>query len=555
MDGTYTRYTLPASSEAENRKIFFIYGIYRLVLAAILLVSFYYRTTTSPLGIIDPALFVQLCVGYALLNVLSLFLSLLRLSPIPESVVFMAVIVIDIMALVAISFTCGGVTSGMTHLLIVPVATGSILFGLRISTFFAAVGSLAAIYAEIYLYLSTFALENYYVQAGLLGLALFVTSLTLQYLGGRIRQKEQINRAQAANIQSLQEMNQQIIQRMQTGIIVVDNNARVLNANSTAYKLLEPEGESPVPPSNLKLPPVLLEQLQQWQQDNRGMAKPFRLDSGDREIQASFTWLQAEVAANILIVLDDYSLLKSQAQHLMLLALGRLAASIAHEIRNPLGAISHASQLLEESPHASAQDKRLIDIINTHSNRVNTIIQNILELSRHRQDLPEKVAMKSWLEGFIERFRNSYREPLQTQIVVKPPELVVHFNPGQLEQLLTNLCDNAVRHSKQQTGSGSFRIIVGIHSHTNCPVLDVVDDGLGVTADKAEQIFEPFFTTEHSGTGLGLFICRGICEANRAQIFFRRTEEGKSCFRVMLTHIEQSTVLAVPSGHPARGSH
>jgi len=546
MDGLYARYTQTPAAEIENRaqdrKIFSIYGIYRLVLVLILLISFYYRTSTSPLGLIDPVLFVQICVAYAAFNLLSLLLPILRLPPVTEGFIRIAIIVIDILALVAISFTCGGVSSGMAHLLIVPVASGSILFGIRISTFFAAVGSIAAIYAEIYLYLSTFAIENYYVQAGLLGLTLFATSLSLQYLGGRIRQKEQINRMQARSIQSLQEMNQQIIQRMQTGIIVVDTNTRVLNCNDAARKLLTANATAMTDPAPLQLPAVLVAQLQVWQADPRVMSEPFRLSADRTEIQASFTFLHAEPDANILIFLDDYSQLSSRAQHLKLMALGRLTASIAHEIRNPLGAISHASQLLEESTHANAEDQRLISIINTHSRRVSTIIQNILELSRHRQEAAELISAGLWLEGFISRFGNSYRDKVHVVLQVTPSDMMLHFNPSQLEQLLTNLCDNAIRHSRLQTGIQSCALIAAIHPFTNCPMLDVIDDGAGVSTDRTEQIFEPFYTTETKGTGLGLFICREICQANQAQIFYRRSEEGKSCFRVIFA----------PAGRDAR---
>jgi len=554
MDGLYPRHTQPPAAETENRdqdrKIFSIYGIYRVVLVLILLISFYYRTSTSPLGLIDPVLFVQICVGYAGFNLLTLLLPVLRLPPVTEGLIHIAIIVIDILALVAISFTCGGVSSGMAHLLIVPVASGSILFGIRISTFFAAVGSIAAIYAEIYLYLSTFALENYYVQAGLLGLTLFATSLSLQYLGGRIRQKELINRIQARSILSLQEMNQQIIQRMQTGIIVVDTNTRVLNCNDAARKLLTTHDKPMAEQAQLILPAVLVAQLQVWQADPRVLSEPFRLGADLTEIQASFTFLQAEPDANILIFLDDYSQLSSRAQHLKLMALGRLTASIAHEIRNPLGAISHASQLLEESTHADAEDQRLISIINTHTRRVSTIIQNILELSRHRQEAAEPIPAESWLEGFIGRFVNSYRDEVRSVLQVSPPDMMLRFNPSQLDQLLTNLCDNALRHSRLQTGVQSFALVAGIHPFTNCPMLDVIDDGAGVTPDKTEQIFEPFYTTETKGTGLGLFICREICEANQAQIFYRRTEEGKSCFRVIFAHPGRGAIQGGPGHFP-----
>jgi two-component system, NtrC family, sensor histidine kinase PilS len=528
----YTSLQAPLAAASENRKIFGIYNLYRLVLALVLLVSFYFRPVTSPLGLIDQDLFAQLCIIYALGNALSLLLPLLRQPEPMAAATYSGTIILDILILVAISYTCGGVSSGMAHLLIVPVATGSMLFGIRISTFFAAIGSIAAILAEVYLYLTVFAGENYYVQAGLLGLTLFATSLSLQYLGGRIRQKDLINRMQASNIQSLQEMNQQIIQRMQAGIIVVTPEGAILNCNNSARALLQTDEAAELQ----ALPSILLTQLQQWQADQSLRAKPFRTVAGGEEIQASFTWLQSEQAARILIFLEDHSQLRSRAQHLKLVALGRLTASIAHEIRNPLGAISHASQLLEESAMAATEDKRLINIIHTHSQRVSTIIQNILELSRQRREAAEQLALKPWLEAFLERFSSSYRDPVLYRLEVLPPDIVVRFSPSQLDQLLTNLCDNAIRYSRQQHGILQVTVLASLHPLSNCPVLDVIDEGPGVPEAMQEQIFEPFFTTENSGTGLGLFICREICEASQAQIIHRRTESGHSSFRIIFAH-------------------
>ncbi len=541
MDGLYARYAPPKVQEIEswrqNRQIFAIYNLYRLVLALILLPSFYYRAPTSPLGSVDTELFLSLCFFYLGINTLTQLLPLLRISQQGEVLLHAGVLVLDILTLVLFSYTCGGVSSGMAHLLIIPIATGSILFSTRLSTFYAAIGTIAAIYSEIYLYFTTFSSQNYYVQAGMLGLTLFATSLSLQYLGGRIRQKEVINRMQADSIQSLQEINQQIIQRMQTGILVVEPDGRLLNFNSSARKLLHDPALSPNgDDKELHLPAILLEQLRIWQGDPNMRAQPFRVVENGRQIQANFTYLQAGPQSSILIFLEDHTQLSSRTQHLKLMALGRLTASIAHEVRNPLGAISHASQLLEESTSISGEDQRLLNIINTHTQRISAIIQNILELSRHRQDVQERLNARPWLEAFVDRFSNSYQEAINVRLDVVPDPVFIRFNTSQLEQLLTNLCDNGLRYSRQQAGNSNIEIRVSNHPFTGTPVLDVIDEGPGVPAAQQEQIFEPFFTTEKGGTGLGLFICREICEANQAQIFFRRTDNGHSCFRIIFAH-------------------
>ncbi|MEY4642224.1 MAG: hypothetical protein RLZZ227_2218 [Pseudomonadota bacterium] len=533
-----------SESWKQDRQIFTIYNVYRLVLALILLISFIYRPAASPLGSIDSVLYLNLGYFYIGFNVLSLFMPLLHLTRTADGLQQTTVLILDILALALFSYTCGGVSSGMAHLLIVPIATGSILYGIRMSTFFAAIATIAAMYSEIYIYLTTPSAESYYVQAGLLGITLFATSLSLQYLSSSIKQKEVINRAQAANIRRLQEINQQIIARMQTGIIAVDRDAQVLNFNDSAHRLLlDPAlAPDPVKRNRLRLPPILLEQLQEWQADQNVRAQPFRVMESGREVQANFSFLQTGPESSVLIFLEDHTQLSSRAQHLKLVALGRLTASIAHEVRNPLGAISHASQLLEESPSISGPDLRLLSIINTHSRRVNSIIQNILELSRHRQEVPERLSARQWLEEFRARLSNSYQDPITVSLDVAPEPLFIYFNTSQLEQLLTNLCDNGLRYSRQRTGRAMIEIKVGLHPLTGFAMLDVIDEGAGVAAEKQEQIFEPFFTTERSGTGLGLFICREICEANQAQIFFRRTADERSSFRIIFSHPDRHII-------------
>jgi two-component system, NtrC family, sensor histidine kinase PilS len=541
MYETNVRAAVPVAAETDSwrqhKQIFDIYNLYRIVLGLILLISFYFRDISTTLGVVNDTLFVQTCIFYFVINAASLLPRMIKLSRLRERQLFVAVLIIDIVALVLLSYTCGGVSSGMAHLLIVPVATSSIIFDTRMSTFFAAIGSIGVIYSEAYLSFTYLAGENYSVQVGLLGFTLFATSFLLQYLGNRIRAKEIINTQQAASIDALREINEQIIQRMQTGILVVDQNGILLNYNNSAKRLLNFKGSEHSDPL---LPSDLFTQMEIWKQNNSIRPKPMLLEENAPEIQANFTYLHSQDAANILIFLEDNSQLSSRAQHLKLMSLGRLTASIAHEVRNPLHAISHACQLLNESTTLPAQEKRLLEIILIHTQRVNSIIQNILELSRHRQAVPELLDSKTWLEEFLISFSNSYRETIDVSLKVDPVKTAIRFNPGQLEQLLTNLCDNGLRYSHKLTGEYKLAIEVSQLEHSQVPVLDVIDYGPGPAAGQEEQVFEPFYTTESSGTGLGLFICKEICEANQARIFFRRTHDNRSCFRIVFAHPDRN---------------
>jgi two-component system, NtrC family, sensor histidine kinase PilS len=549
MASPYDQYLLlrhgANDNQQQSRLIHAIYNLYRLLLALILLISYFYRSSTSPLGAADPSLFFNITIAYTIFNAITLAMPERPLLNSRYMLLYFAIVILaDILILAMICFASGGVSSSLAPLLIMPVASGSLLFGMRLSTFFAAVATIALFYGELYLYLTHLTNERYYLQTGLLGLLFFCAALGTQWIGGRIREKDLVNLRQAASIKALQKINQQIIARMQTGIVVVDLSGNILNMNTAARNLMGMAEAAPTPASapnqnqnqnQTKVPPILQEQLMDWLQNAMHRPTLSRLSPGGAQIQANFAYLQGEKSPNIIIFLEDNSQLSSRAQHLKLMSLGRLTASIAHEIRNPLGAISHAAQLLRETPTLGRQEMRLLDIINTHTQRVNTIIQNILELSRYKPVTTEKIEMGEWLSSFASRLKTAYKFPIQLQFTPPNVPVLIQFNPSQLEQVITNLCDNGLRYSLRHMGEAMITLALDTTSAgTTC--LDIIDEGLGVPENEIEQVFEPFFTTETTGTGLGLFICKELCEANQTRLFFQRTADGHSAFRLSFAH-------------------
>ncbi|MDG2174565.1 MAG: ATP-binding protein [Gammaproteobacteria bacterium] len=523
----------------QNQKIFDVYNIYRLLLSLILLISSYFGNIISALGSINQELFFQVMVVYTIFNIIVLFRGFLPENRTLEISQFISIILIDILFLILISYTFGGVSSGIAILLMVPVASGSLIFHSRLSTFFAAVGSILVIYTELYINFTIDAGIVYFVQAGLLGFMLFTVSGVLQYLGSRIRQNELLTLEQAENILSLQEMNNQIIQRMHNGILVVNREGKILNINDAAKRFLQVQDNQDEAKG---LPDIMTAQLEGWLDDNSTQAPPFRLESSSRDLQASFTFLSTSTDpdSDILIFLEDFSLLSSRAQQLKLMSLGRLTASIAHEVRNPLGAISHASQLLSESKEIVQSDQRLLEIIGTHTKRVNLIIENILDLSRNKAHDTSQIKIADWLEQFISKFSNAQDKTVSIDCKVDPPDIAIRFNPGQLEQVLTNICENGIRYSNKSTGKLSVSIEARLSDNNQNPVLHILDDGKGIPEELFTQIFEPFFTTEQSGTGLGLFICKEICDANNARLSYHSDYKGKSCFQINFANPENN---------------
>jgi two-component system sensor histidine kinase PilS (NtrC family) len=253
-------------------------------------------------------------------------------------------------------------------------------------------------------------------------------------------------------------------------------------------------------------------------------------------LQPSFIPLQRSGEQHTLIFLDDISQVTQQAQQLKLASLGRLTAGIAHEIRNPLGAISHAAQLLQESEDLEEPDRRLAQIIQDHSRRMNTVIENVLQLSRRRQAEPQLLDLKYWLHRFASEFRSSARPDQTLHLETQSGSLQTRMDPHQLTQILSNLVQNGLRYSAQKHQLGQVWLKLYRDPESDLPTLEVLDDGPGVPVDQMQHIFEPFYTTDNKGTGLGLYISRELCESNQARLDYKLREGGGSCFRITFAH-------------------
>jgi two-component system sensor histidine kinase PilS (NtrC family) len=224
-----------------------------------------------------------------------------------------------------------------------------------------------------------------------------------------------------------------------------------------------------------------------------------------------------------------------RVQQSKLAALGRLSASIAHEIRNPVGAMSHAGQLLAESPQIGPDERRLTDIIRNNSERVSTIINNVLQLSRREATRFERLTLEDWLEDFVEEFSETMQVPMsRLGVRVDAQNLEVRIDPSHLHQVVWNLCDNALKHAPG-TNDVAVEIRVGRLIPSGRPYLEVSDRGPGIDPQFVERIFEPFFTGGKGGTGLGLFIARELCQLNRAVLLYAARIGGGSTFRIVFS--------------------
>ena len=444
----------------------------------------------------------------------------------------------DIGCLAALTFASGGVASGFGVPLLITVACGGAAFGARLALLLAAIASLAVLGQEVAVALTRSG-EPGPVAAGLLGMLLFATAISVQRANSRLRGAQQREAVHADAAAQLQQLNELIIQRMLTGIVVVDQSGRIELINAAAVGLLGGhQPQRPLAPRQfLSISPALLRLYQRWKAYPWLQAPTFA--AGGTEIQASFASLDQRDSRRTLIFLEDNRASAQRAQQLKLASLGGLTAGIAHEIRNPLGAISHAAQLLGESGTTDASVQRLAEIIIRHSERLNQIVENVLQLSRQKPAELVRFDLKSWLQKFLAEFSQRPELPAVIEADTSGPALLVEFDPSQLNQVLTNLIDNALRHSAEHSGARWATLELGTDAASGRPWLDVRDCGAGIGAVAQKRLFEPFFTTSHTGTGLGLYISRELCAMNRATLEYRADAQATppgACFRIGFAH-------------------
>ena len=535
-----------------------IYTYYRALLGSVLLLMLQIEFSPKVLGNDNSDLFFYTSIAYTAINFVTLIV-MWRLKYSPSQRKLFSSLLIDVIAIGLLMHASGGAVSGLGYLLLVAIAAGGIMLRERISFFLAAITTIVVLSEGAFRFLILSQDNKSVFASGTLSALAFLTALLFQHLTKKIRLSYAEAEAQAAQAAHLQKLAQLIVERMRTGIVVLNKDLNIELCNQAALKLL---GATNNTTENMRLDrfPELYKKHQSWQR-NASDHSPYLKFDGDTitEAKANFAYLDPGSSSDVLIFLEDVRSINQQAQQLKLASLGRLTASIAHEIRNPLGAISHASQLLGESEALPAGDHRLLDIINNHSKRVNQIIENILQLSRRRAAKPAQINLQQWVQSFIADYKSSKSNGHQLNIQVRErnigdapgnfeskdasssTNLDAKFDTSQLQQVLTNLCDNGIRHGIAQAERPDLRIEIGLDTNQQQPYIRVIDYGAGISEENSKHLFEPFFTTENTGSGLGLYICKELCEANQAIISYKRTDKGESCFHLQLAHPEKTS--------------
>ena len=511
-------------------------SLYRLLVPLVLLSM---QNLAGPgLGLITarPSLFVSACIAYFTAAVLLVIARRLHWSSL--RIVALVNASVDAIAIGFILYASGGVASGLGILLVLPVFALTILAGPRDALLIAAVAALAVLLQQAFVGLTGPSPAADYLAAGVYGAVLFLVALVLRPVGSRLRESEALVRRQELDLANMAQLSQYIVQHLRESLLVVDAQDRIRLINESAAHIL---GDETAYPDALigEACPRLLYLLESWRHRagagaaTAGTDQTFVAADGARLISAHFAPLGTANPGPVLVFLEDTSLIEEKVQQSKLAALGRLSASIAHEIRNPVGSMSHAGQLLGESTNLGEEDRRLTEIIRSNAERVSAIIENVQRLARRDPPRLDWLPLLPWMQEFHQEFCQTMQWPAaRLTVIAETPEVEVRVDPDQLRQIVWNLCENALRHAVGDSPEQSIEIRYGRMQGSARPYLEVADRGAGVASEHIERIFEPFYSGGH-GTGLGLFLARELALANAATLLYEPRAGGGSIFRLV----------------------
>ena len=505
-------------------------NLYRLILPPVLLTMQWLSGQETSVFSGRPGPFLSACIAYFSAGVLLIVArrlswpSLRRVALLNSGV--------DAAGISFILYASGGVASGFGILLVLPVGAMAVLAEHRDAFLFAAMAALGILLQQMFVYVAGIAPASDFITAGVIGVVLFAIALSAWPIANRLRESEALVLRQEIDLANLAQLSQYIVQHLRESILVVDTQDRVRLINESAAQML---GDRSAYPGALlgEASPRLLYLLENWRQKgvDAGDAEPsFSAADGARIIRPHFAPLGDSEPAPILVFLEDTGLLAEKIQQSKLAALGRLSASIAHEIRNPVGAMSHAGQLLAESAKLGDEDRRLTEIITSNAARVSDIINNVLLLSRREAAHLERLSLADWVEDFRTEFCATMQCPSE-RLTIFPidAQIEVRVDSSQLHQVVWNLCDNVLRHTEASVPIElRYGRLVGAR-----PYLEIADRGPGVPPEHVERIFEPFFSRGERGTGLGLFLARELAQSIGATLLYEPRVGGGSIFRLV----------------------
>jgi two-component system, NtrC family, sensor histidine kinase PilS len=518
-----------------------IYGAFLAARAAIGVALIVTLALTGAFGLRPTAAVVTVSIAYATLAISMWLLPRFRGGAAPHTFArlgspqWLATIGADLILFTALHIASPASSFNYVALLVLPVLMAGVLTPRVLALATAAVATLALLLtAWLTLVAGGGEATLLMTQAGLAGSGFFVVTVLAGELAGRLAREQLSARGSLEMARQQAQLNRLVIEEMEDGVLVVDRAGKVRAANPAARRLLAPEGMSRAAPFQLRGVPAwgaLVRAVERafaeaaWPEAGRDVAIEFGPEAHRTlRVRVRFTRKREPPASEAFCVLflEDVRNVQARSRQEKLAAMGRVSAGIAHEIRNPLAAIAQANALLAEDATDPAQ-RQLMKMVTDNVERLKRIVDDVMEVAPGQVqdvgaiDATRQIAAicSEWAQAAgVEVGANGL---LQVELPAEP--LGVLFDAEHLRRVLVNLLDNARRHASAKPGAVRVRLAPG--DEQGRAVFSVLSDGAPIAADVEPYLFEPFFSTRSRGAGLGLYICRELCERYGARIDYR----------------------------------
>ena len=503
---TLANHPTTSSAATQGWKVLFYYNTYRLTLIILLIAASSSAWPRISPGDISASVLHPIpgIIGISLLTYLNIYRRWPSLH-IQAHFLF----ILDIAFITMLSFGQGVFASSTLIFYVTTAAATAILFPLRTSLIYTCICACLIFYKDYDSFLSNQLKLDTYYQTPLYVIGLFSVVVIVGKIAANLRATQSVIKEQEETLSDFDQINKHIVDQIDLGVLFVDQNMRIQMINQSASAMV---GQLITRSRYLK--GEFATQLQKHIHHQKPSEFSFRIQNLNLHITST------PLNNGHLIQLDNQSNVNHKIQQSKMASVGRMASAISHEIRNPLSAINHAAQLLSPAVTENSEDIELINIIRTHTKRIDQIIESILQRSRPGEADRKEIFLRPWLKVFTDTFRETI-ESNNTEITFSGQDNLILFDPTQLEQILTNLCHNSIKYAKPTDQNLKIHLHIG-KFWDDSPNLTVTDNGQGIPPDKVEHLFEPFYTSDSKSTGLGLFLVKEYCNLNGANIEYVR---------------------------------
>jgi two-component system sensor histidine kinase PilS (NtrC family) len=506
---------LPAAMNDSGRRILWIVGLYRAICAAMLLGAALLLDPAS-INIARPNAFLTGTGLYFVFGLSTFWWVQQDRLPMPLPTMLFGLLAGDIFFLSLVMYAGGTFGAPLPILLFPQLAAAGWILRTQTAFFHAAFAAIALLGLDAYRAWQGTVSGAQVFQTGIIGFGYFATVGIAVALGRYTKQSEDLAAQRGIDVANLEQVNRLIIQDMQDGVLVVDLNGVVRGHNAQVTRLLGGFGRMRGGMRLTEFSTTLNDYWRRWQEDFTEVLPPFKVEATQRLLRVRLVRIGTGLNGGTLIYLEDLGRAQTEAQQMKLAAMGRLTASIAHEVRNPLSAINQAAQLLEEDGVVAPEGTRLLGMIRNNAKRIDRIVGEVLQLNRRDRQQPETVSFADFMRALTDEIVQAENMPPGSVALQVPDDLLIIFDRGHLNQIVWNLIRNAWQHCQKK--EGSIRVVARAGYMGDAVICELMDDGPGIPAELRPQIFEPFFTTRPGGTGLGLYIARELADANGAAL-------------------------------------